>query len=555
MPTPDAQAVSATEPAPQAVTTPRVLEGGSAAPAYDAARQAEVKQASDAALSAGERGDKTSSLATFKPLSEMSSTEQKNVRRSATIEANAAVAKAQKEGKQAHPIHQEIAHEAAVLKSMGQGGGMSPAKRAQSAKVMAAVEKLRRAREPGGELGPRTKADVNVGGAPTAKVGEVTRRGTPVTETVRATMDRAAEGRARKKAEREVAVRKADADEAEVARQRALADAREKPMTPEVRKHVEMASRDPNRTSNERAKAAKMLEVDDDKIARQKEAQNRFMQPAAPEHVPTAKERAVAARQAEPPPHPGASPKEWRDWLNKTLDVETREIERGGFGSGRSGEGPYRELGEEESGVHELGEGDEGYHEGERPAFEHAVANEPLVNDPKGFARIAMQMQLQDAREMTRHENQGVLPIRISKRVKPARSLTVDQLREVRDNKTLPRDLREYASAKIADLLDEKPKKITTPRVKAEKPVTPEVKPERAGAKKDADGIWRPTVGGEMLRDSSPYKTYGDALKAAEREAQHRIKPTQAEAAKGIDTAKRAQPRSGSRRCGTTWPN
>ena len=31
---------------------------------------------------------------------------------------------------------------------------------------MAAVDKLRRAREPGGELGPRTKADVNVGGAP-----------------------------------------------------------------------------------------------------------------------------------------------------------------------------------------------------------------------------------------------------------------------------------------------------------------------------------------------------------------------------------------------------
>ena len=56
IPTPDAQAVAATEPTPQAVTTPRVLEGGPAAPAYDAAREAEVKQASDAALSAGERG-------------------------------------------------------------------------------------------------------------------------------------------------------------------------------------------------------------------------------------------------------------------------------------------------------------------------------------------------------------------------------------------------------------------------------------------------------------------------------------------------------------------
>ena len=57
-----------------------------------------------------------------------------------------------------------------------------------------------------------------------------------------------------------------------------------------------------------------------------------------------------------------------------------------------------------------------------------------------------MQMQLQDAREMTRTENQGVLPIKISKRVKPARQLTVDQLEQVRDNKTLPKNLREYAS-------------------------------------------------------------------------------------------------------------
>ena len=134
--------------------------------------------------------------------------------------------------------------------------------------------------------------------------------------------------------------------------------------------------------------------------------------------------------------------------------------------------------------MHELGEGDEGFHEGERPSHEAAVGNVSLVNDPKGFARIAMQMQLQDAREMTRSENQGVLPIKISRRVKPARSLTVDQLREVRDNKTLPKNLREYASSKIADLLDEKPRKITEPRVKAEKPVTPEVRPAQASAKK-----------------------------------------------------------------------
>ena len=69
--------------------------------------------------------------------------------------------------------------------------------------------------------------------------------------------------------------------------------------------------------------------------------------------------------------------------------------------------------------------------------------------------------------------------------------------------------------------------------MKAEKPVTPEVRPEIASAKK-VSGLWKPTVGGEVLEGRPEYGTFKDALAAAQAEARHRIEPTEAARPPGL---------------------
>ena len=508
------QDVATTEAAPPEepmapVAGRRVLPGGSAAPAFDAARTAEVKQASDKALAAGAQGEKRKRYSG----KDVTDTERKAGQR----EAADAVTHAANTGVKEHPIYTRI-DELAKQQHQGRSAGNI----ARSKTIKNLVRQIR-------DLPDHQRPPVDVGGARRVEEGGTTPSGIPVTKEVRASMDRSKAGRKARDEAKAAAVRAADA--AEAARQ----DPANKPLTAEARGHVERAARDPNRTQGERDSAATILKKDDAKIALQKQG-GKYV---APEFVATAKAAGKAAREETPPPKEGASKAEWDAWVSKVLDPETKHIEKGTYGTGRTGVEHEGELNVDEDvlrpgeGIHELGH-DEGFHEGDRPTHEQAVGNEPMVDDPKGLTRQLMAMQMQDAREMTNQRTLEGLPVKASKkRASMGRLLSDDQLKAIRDDPTETLAKRQYASQEYARSTGTKPKRITKPRAAKAEAVTPGIKPETAAARL-VDGLWKPTVSGKILEGRPAYTIYKDALHAAQAEARHRLEPTEAVRPPGV---------------------
>ena len=255
LPSPDAQEVSAQAPAPTpgtevaarptgtAVAEPRVLEGGSAAPAYDAALVAKNKAIADAADINEARGAKGKTYA-----ENMSEPVSKAEHMAAVREANKA---AKTDPKGAHPLYKAIAMEAEKGRQMGRG--QSPEKTEQANRVRSLIQQLRVAKDAG-----EIKPEIAKGGKP---------QDTTVSPAKREALTKRSAQIVERSKERQATTLKAetDAEARAAAVKAAMTDV--KPMSDELREKLEARATDKSSSKAERDKARRALAEDDIKHA------------------------------------------------------------------------------------------------------------------------------------------------------------------------------------------------------------------------------------------------------------------------------------------------
>ena len=191
-----------------------------------------------------------------------------------------------------------------------------------------------------------------------------------------------------------------------------------------------------------------------------------------------------------PPPRQGATAAEWNAWLEREHPTVQGSEVTGAFHGDE--EEPALAHGEEAA-SEEGGDTARGLSGG--------GGGEPRSRrDQEALAHGLEQEQIKTAREMTKKDTQGVVPVK-TKTARNVKSMTRDQLVKIRDDPSESVALRQMVAKNIAALDGTKPKIIRGQKIKPAEaePVTPVVKGPKAGFGRDKDGFYHATLDGEKI--------------------------------------------------------
>ena len=463
LPSPDAQEVSAQAPTPPAptpgtevatrptgtaVAEPRVLEGGSAAPAYDAALVAKNKAIADASDINEARGAKGKTYA-----ENMSEPVSKAEHMAAVREANKA---AKTDPKGAHPLYKAIAMEAEKGRQMGRG--QSPEKTEQANRVRSLIQQLRVAKDAG-----EIKPEIAKGGKP---------QDTTVSPAKREALTKRSAQIVERSKERQATTLKAetDAEARAAAVKAAMTDV--KPMSAELREKLETRATDKSSTRTEREKARKAIAEDDLKHAQLAAAEEAARM--KPDESPSwEKESAIEAQKARTQME---AEQAQRRAETKVADEETKIIRPAAAKEVVTGKSAFAGLRPKVEGVVSLAKKN---FERKYPEAQAILDKLPGVG-PKGAEGVAK------AKARGGKEEPWINKAHVS----------LDKLRELRDDTNQTREMRQAARDQLKERLgkvaaieekasdklkaDEKAQFEKDQATAARARVTPEVKAERA---------------------------------------------------------------------------